>query len=71
MCRVDVAEPARAALARLLADMRDALCAADGADPSTVVIGPVDFGMAPMCPGRTVRATTRIGAHRRPLRATC
>ena len=44
MCRADVSEPVRAALARLLADMRDALCAATGTDPSTVVIGPVDFG---------------------------
>lgn len=44
MCRSDVAEPASAALAQLLADMRDALCALDGSDPDDVVIGPVDFG---------------------------
>lgn len=44
MCRADIAEPAQAALAQLLADMRDALCAQDGTNPADVMIGPVDFG---------------------------
>lgn len=45
MCRADVLPAAGETLARLLADMCEALCAETGADPADAVVGPVDFGL--------------------------
>jgi hypothetical protein len=47
VCRAEVTDPAASALARLLAAMCEAVCAADGTDPDGVLIGPVDFGQEP------------------------
>jgi hypothetical protein len=44
VCRSDVTEQAGPALARLLGELRDALCAETGDDPALTLIGPVDFG---------------------------
>ena len=44
MCRTNITPKAVGPLARLLAEMADSLAAAIEADPTSVVIGPVDFG---------------------------
>jgi hypothetical protein len=52
MCRADVAPDAREATERLLLDMRQALADHEHVDPSSIRIGPVDFG-SPQEPGAT------------------
>lgn len=44
MCRADVATDAAVPLAALLVDMAAVLAAAEGVDPASARIGPVDFG---------------------------
>lgn len=44
MCRSDVAPTARVALAKVLAEIREALAAEMHVDTATIRVGPVDFG---------------------------
>lgn len=44
MCRSDVQPAAAETLARLMVEIAEVLAVREGADPSAVRIGPVDFG---------------------------
>lgn len=44
MCTVDVTPGAEASVVALLIALRDALAAAEGIDPDTITVGPVDLG---------------------------